>query len=97
MGRGVGLLPVHLQKLSALGFVDAGAAWCEGAPVGAGTCAAGDTPRTWMQTVGGELVLDVGLNYDQLYRLRVGIADARRGVAPDQRAPTVYFTIGSTF
>lgn len=94
VGRGLGLTPAYLQKLSLLAFTDAGRAWCDG-PSGGGPCAGGATSPTWMQTLGGELVLDASLNYDQLYRFRLGAARPVRGVGRAETA--IYFTVGSTF
>jgi hypothetical protein len=95
VGRGVGLTPAYLQRMSLLAFTDAGRAWCDGPSGGGGPCAGGATRTPWMQTIGGELVFDASLSYDQLYRFRLGAARPVRGIARPETA--IYFTVGSTF
>lgn len=95
VGRGVGLTPAYLQRVSLLAFTDAGRAWCDGPSGGAGPCSGGATSPAWMQTLGGELVFDASLSYDQLYRFRLGAARALRGIARPETF--IYFTVGSTF
>lgn len=95
VGRGVGLTPAYLQRVSLLAFTDAGRAWCDGPSGGAGPCSGGATSPAWMQTLGGELVFDASFSYDQLYRFRLGAARALRGIARPETA--IYFTVGSTF
>lgn len=97
VGRGVGLLPVFLQKVSLVGFADAGAAWCEAAVTGSPVCGAPVAPRSWIASAGGELTLDAALQYDVLYRFRLGFARPVRGADPATRATTFYFTLGNTF
>lgn len=96
VGRGVGLVPASVQKLSLVGFLDAGAAWC-GAAVPDRICANGDTTPTWISTTGAELVFDTALQYDVLYRMRVGVARPVRGAAPPPRGATVFVSFGSSF
>lgn len=97
VGRGYRMLPVFLQKLSVLAFADAGAAWCDGQVSGSFSCAAPVAPRQWLASAGGELVLDAALQYDVLYRFRLGVASPVQGRDVAARSPTVYFTVGSTF
>lgn len=96
IGRGVGLVPASAQKVSILAFSDAGAAWC-GAALLTRTCANGVTAPEWIATAGAELVLDAALQYDVLYRLRLGVARPVRGADAPPRGATVYLTFGSTF
>lgn len=97
VGRGAGLLPVNLQKLSMLAFGDAGSAWCEVRIEASPYCNSGRPPRSWIASVGGELLLDTALQYDVLYRMRLGVAVPVRGEGAAPRAATVYLTFGSTF
>jgi hypothetical protein len=96
VARGVGLAPVFLQKLSVLAFSDVGSAWCTAEPSGSAPCPDADA-RTWLSSVGGELVLDAALQYDVLYRFRVGVAKPLRALAGEPRAVSFYVTLGSTF
>jgi hypothetical protein len=47
--------------------------------------------------VGGELIFDTALQYDVLYRMRLGFAAPVQGAERALRSATVYFTFGSTF
>lgn len=96
VARGVGLVPVFLQKLSLLAFADAGAAWCTASPSGSDPCIS-EGARTWLASVGGELLFDAALQYDQLYRFRLGVAHPVRGLAFASQGTTIYFTLGNTF
>jgi hypothetical protein len=97
VGRGYRMLPVFLQKLSLLAFADAGAAWCEGEGGNPLLCGVPGAPREWLASAGGELVFDAALQYDVLYRFRLGVAAPVQGRDVAARAATVYFTLGSTF
>lgn len=96
VARGVGVAPVFLQKLSLLAFVDAGAAWCSASPSGSGPCIS-EGARSWLASVGGELIFDASLQYDVLYRFRLGVARPVQGVAFASQGTTIYFTLGNTF
>lgn len=74
VGRGVGLLPVFLDRVSVTVFTDAGAAACpeRPPPVGCG-------PPGVLVSTGGELVLDAALGFRQPLRLRLGTAVPLRG------------------
>lgn len=97
IGRGVALVPANVQKVSALLFADAGRAWCSARVDGSPVCpvAASDGPT--LASAGVEMVVDFALQYDVLYRARVGVAApvSGRDIAP--RSATVYLTFGSTF
>ena len=94
--RGVGLLPVFFSKLSAAAFSDAGAAWCPARGTEA-ACGASPVARRVMSSVGAELDLDAGLGFDQLFRLRAGVAVpvAARDLAA--RRASVYATFGLAY
>ena len=96
---GTRFVPFFAQRVSATFYGDAGAAWCPaGSKVGLG-CMHGATPREWMASVGGELVLDATvLSYDVPYRLRVGYAKPVQGSAySDKPNGSVYFSLGASF
>ena len=97
VSRGVGLVPASLQKLSVLGFADAGSSWCDVVIETSTFCSSSRAPRGWIGSVGGELAFDTALQYDVLYRMRLGLAKPVRGEAAASRGATVYFTFGSTF
>jgi hypothetical protein len=101
--RGLALLPVFLDRVSASAFVDAASAWCPASLVGRAEPVCSRDPRRtptsprWMASVGAELVLDGALQYDPQYRLRLGVAApvAERELA-GARA-TGYVTLGLPF
>jgi hypothetical protein len=62
IGRGHGLWPLLLDRLSGALFVDGGAAWDGGGPVRA------------LASAGAELSVDVGVAYAIPYRIRLGLA-----------------------
>jgi hypothetical protein len=98
VGRGVGLIPASLRALSAVGFVDAGSAWCSETGVTASPfCRASRPGEQWVASMGGELIFDTALQYDVLYRMRLGFAAPVQGAERALRSATVYFTFGSTF
>lgn len=96
VARGVGVAPVFLQKLSMLAFADAGAAWCTATPAGSDPCLS-EGGRRWLASVGAELILDASLQYDVLYRFRLGVARPVQGTAFASQGTTIYFTLGNTF
>ncbi len=96
VGRGVGHVPVFLQKISILGFADAGAAWCDQTVSGSPVCASA-APRSWIASAGGELTVDAAVQYDVLYRFRLGFARPVRGAEAAVRSSTFYISLGNTF
>lgn len=62
VGRGYGLWPALLDRLSTSLFVDAGSAWMAG------------TDERVLASAGSELSLDLGLGYHLTYRFRMGLA-----------------------
>ena len=97
VGRGIRFLPVFFQKSSITAFADGGGAWCEEPVSRSFLCRSPLASRTTMVSVGGELSLDASLDYDSLYRFRLGVAHPIRGEAFAARPTTVYFTLGATF
>jgi hypothetical protein len=95
-GRGVPFLPVFFQKSSLTAFADAGSAWCS-FPVPDSFICPAPRAQTWLGSVGGELALDAALQYDTIYRFRLGLAHPVYGEEFAERKTTIYFSLGSTF
>ncbi|HEU0055035.1 MAG TPA: hypothetical protein VFQ39_17735 [Longimicrobium sp.] len=98
--RGLGLLPVYLDRLWGTAFADGGAAWCVEfcEPVFVGLQ---DEPRP-LYSVGVELGGDVTLGYILRMRLRGGVAVPlseidRAGGVRERPSPEFYFTFGQSF
>jgi len=91
VGRGIGLLPGTLDRVSGAVFVDGGAAWSStrcttfGDP-GTGSCV------HLLASAGAELVTDLGVAWDFPVRLRFGAA-----VPFGYRAVSGYVAVGSAF
>ncbi|MBX6330428.1 MAG: PD40 domain-containing protein [Gemmatimonadaceae bacterium] len=96
--RGFGFWPAFLDRTSVALFADAGAAW---GGVGSSTTPAPGTQRTadhWLSSLGAELDLDTGFEYDLLYRLRLGFAVPVAKYAARPPDPvSVYFQLGFAF
>jgi len=87
VGRGLGLLPIYLDRMSLTLFADAGAAWL---PRGFTT----QLPlHDAIGGVGAELVSDLGAVYGTPLRLRLGVARPPRTGA----AATWYVAFGPSF
>jgi hypothetical protein len=98
VGRGVKRLPAFLQKASLTAFADAGAAWCTRFVDQSFICGAGPLqPRTWLGSVGGELNLDGSLQYDAVYRFRIGFAHPVAGLPYARNTGSLYVSLGSMF
>lgn len=96
VARGLGLLPLFLDRASIAAFADAGRATC--VPGAASGCISSDTTPPTLASMGAELALDTALQYDVPYRLRLGMAFPVAG-AGYARAPSVtaYVTLGAAF
>jgi WD40-like Beta Propeller Repeat len=93
--RGLGLLPLFVDRTSISFFYDAGAAWCP--TTLAALCFPAGARERWIASVGGELNLTAAvLSWDAPYRFRLGLAHpvTRPVEAP---AVTPYFAIGLAF
>ena len=81
----------------------AAAAQADSAPPGAlakrrsGLCERPGDRDGWIASAGAELVLDVAVAYDMLYRLRIGAAAPYAAPAGVSRTGTFYVTLGSSF
>ncbi len=90
---------VFLDKLSLTLFTDAARAWCPGA-LAARQTALCERPRVrdgWMASAGAELAIDLALQYDTPYRLRLGGAAPYIAPAGIARGGAFYLTLGSRF
>lgn len=90
---------VFLDKLSLTLFTDAARAWCPGA-LAARQTALCERPRVrdgWMASAGAELAIDLALQYDTPYRLRLGGAAPYIAPAGIARSGAFYVTLGSRF
>ncbi len=101
VARGLGLVPIFLDRTSVSVFGDAGRAWCSAdvrASVSApALCLPSGVRDGWLASVGAELNMDIGVQWDVPYRLRLGLAQpvARPFGLPGQGS--VYITLGSSF
>ena len=82
VGRGYGLWPVLLDKLSASVFLDAGSAWFDSGDIDV------------IASTGTELSIDLGFNYSVVYRFRLGFA---LPFDKDLGDPTLYVATGVAF
>lgn len=101
VARGVGLLPMFLDRVSFNSFVDAGRATC-GAGVrasraGASLCERGSARDGWLVSAGGELHLDLGVSWDTPWRARLGVAQPFMRPSAISGATSMYFTLGTSF
>ncbi|MEP6781220.1 MAG: hypothetical protein ABJC26_15090, partial [Gemmatimonadaceae bacterium] len=99
ISRGAGLFPLFLDKLSINAFGDAGRASCalivsQQAPL---LCETPGTRDGWLASVGAELNIDLALQYDVPYRLRVGFAKPVAAPFGISRTPSLFVTLGSFF
>lgn len=92
-------LAVYSDRLSFAVFTDAARAWCPAslAQTNQALCERPGERDGWLASAGAELVLDLALQYDQPYRVRIGAAApyvAPRGVS---RGGALYVTLGGYF
>jgi len=107
--RGLGLLPIFLDKTSLSLFGDVGRASCHQSdvtyPTGAASsqqqqvaCSVLPPAGPTLTSVGLELNLDSALQFDVPYRFRFGVAEPLSGRVQFQpRSPAVYLTLGGSF
>ena len=87
VGRGPGLFPVFLDRVSASLFMDAGGADCPAVTFACG-------PAGTLLSAGGELVLDGVVGFRTPLRLRIGAAQPVWGPGT---APVLHVRLGSSF
>lgn len=97
-GRGIGWLPLFLDRVSGDVFGDAGRAYCPAAALAtAEACGSRDVGNPWMGSVGAELNLDTGLSRDYPFRFRLGFAQPVAADRLGNKNPAFYLTAGSSF
>jgi outer membrane protein assembly factor BamA len=97
IGRGLWPLPFFFQRVAIAGFADAGSAWCPVVATATAVCPAGGTAKTTIASVGGELLMDTTLDYDETNRFRFGFAAPVRGRDARTKKTMLYFSIGIPF
>ncbi len=92
-------LMVFLDRLSFTLFSDAARAWCPGALATRQTtlCERPGTRDGWIASAGAEVVVDLAVQYDTPYRLRLGVAAPYVAPAGITRGGSFYVTLGSLF
>ncbi|MGV3708631.1 MAG: hypothetical protein ACO1Q7_07300 [Gemmatimonas sp.] len=96
LARGLGLLPVFFDKFSFNAFADAARAWCPADRVAA-LCEASPSRDGWLASAGGELNVDLALQYDVPYRFRMGVAQPFASPSAIARRTAFYVTLGASF
>lgn len=97
-GRGVGWLPLFLDRVSADVFGDAGRAYCPAASLdSAEACNAADVDNPWIGSVGAELNLDTGIQRDVPFRFRLGVAVPVAAAPGRSKSGSFYLTAGTSF
>jgi len=92
-------LTVMLDRTSLTLFTDAARAWCPGALVAqrAAVCERRGVRDGWIASAGAELVVDIAVQYDVPYRLRIGVAAPYAAPTGIARGGSAYVTLGSLF
>lgn len=94
---GLKMLPIFLQRVSAVAYVDAASAWCPYGLTESVLCTDG-TPHDWMSSAGLELHLDAAFQYDVPYTFRFGAATPLAGRSYfGGGSVVVYFALGLAF
>ncbi|MEN9509271.1 MAG: hypothetical protein RLZZ621_1834 [Gemmatimonadota bacterium] len=90
---------VYTDRLSAAFFTDAARAWCPAdlARTNRVICERPGVRDGWLASAGAELLVDLALQYDQPYRLRLGVAQPYAAPIEIARRPRVYITLGGYF
>jgi hypothetical protein len=99
VSRGAGLFPLFLDKLSLNAFGDAARAWCPGGAANrpSALCEALGTRDGWLASAGAELNVDLALQYDVPYRLRLGFAKPLTAPSLISRKSSLFITLGGFF
>lgn len=94
-----GPFTLFADKLALTVFSDAGRAWCPSALVArrSALCMPRAVRDGWIASAGAELVLDMAVQYDALYRFRIGAAAPYIAPTGIPRGGAFYITLGSTF
>lgn len=94
--RGLGLIPIFLDRTSVTLFADAARASC---PIGATpACSPSAADGPTLASIGAELDLDSALQFDVPYRFRIGLAHPLSGAAYAAAASlSAFATVGGSF
>ena len=94
-----GPFTLFADKLALTLFSDAARAWCPAALARrqTGLCERPGSRDGWIASAGAELVLDLAVQYDALYRLRIGVAAPYAAPVGVSRRGAFYVTLGSLF
>jgi hypothetical protein len=94
-----GPFTLFADKLAFTLFSDAARAWCSAALAQRqnGLCERPGVRDGWIASAGAELVLDLAMQYDSMYRLRFGLAAPYAAPAGVARGGAFYLTLGSSF
>jgi outer membrane protein assembly factor BamA len=99
--RGLGMVPLFLDRVSVAAFADGGRAWCDGAVRASAQasvlCLPAGVRDGWMASAGAELAMDLGVQWDTPFRVRLGWAQPVVRPLDIARGGTVFFTLGSSF
>jgi len=99
--RGLGMVPLFLDRVSVAAFADGGRAWCDGAVRASAQASVLCLPAAvrdgWMASAGAELAMDLGVQWDTPFRVRLGWAQPVVRPLDIARGGTVFFTLGSSF
>ncbi len=97
-GRGIGWIPLFLDRVSGDLFGDAGRAYCPAAALAtAEACEREDVGNPWIGSVGAELNLDTGIQRDFPFRFRLGVAQRVARGRFKSNSPAFFVTAGSSF
>lgn len=90
---------VYTDRLAAAFFTDAARAWCPAdlARTNRVICERPGVRDGWLASAGAELLIDLAFQYDQPYRLRVGVAHPYAAPVEIARRPRAYITLGGYF
>jgi len=90
---------VYTDRASIVLFSDAGRAWCPSSLAATGTivCNRVGERDGWIASAGAELVLDIAVQYDTPYRVRIGGAAPYVAPAGVRRGGAFYVSLGGYF
>ncbi len=90
---------VFVDRLSVAVFSDAARAWCPSALAQTNSivCERPGTRDGWLASAGAELVLDLAVQYDAPYRVRIGAAAPYAAPREIRRGGSFYVTLGGYF
>ena len=99
LARGLGLFPLFIDRFAMNTFADAARAWCPSslAQRAAALCEAVGKRDGWLSSVGAELSIDLGIQYDSPLRFRIGFAKPITAPVELSKQPALFLTLGAFF